>query len=70
MSRGVIALVAWPVGLLLVACSVALAPHCSSSPCALEPVPLWESLLELGLAIAPGAWATARWWRGRHGATG
>jgi hypothetical protein len=71
MSRGAIALLAWPVGIVLaVAFSVALAPHCGAGPCALEPVPLWESVFELALAVGPGAFATARWWRGRRGSTG
>jgi hypothetical protein len=70
MSRGALAVVAWPAGIVLaIACSVALAPHCAQSPCALEPVPLPETLLELAVAVGPGAVATARWWRGRRSST-
>ena len=67
MSRGAIALLAWPIGIVLaVVCSVALGPHCAQSPCALEPVSLGETLLELALAFGPGVVATAQWWRGRR----
>jgi hypothetical protein len=70
MSRGALAVVAWPAGIVLaIACSVALAPHCAQSPCALEPVPLPETLLELAVAVGPGAVATVRWWRGRRSST-
>lgn len=68
MSRGVVALLAWPGGILLaVVVSVALAPSCHAAACQLEPVPSWQTLLELALGLGPGVVATARWWYSRGG---
>jgi hypothetical protein len=67
MTRGMIALVAWPVGVLLaLAFSIAMAPGCTANPCALAPEPAWEFLIEVLLAIGPGVAATWWWWRTRR----
>jgi hypothetical protein len=68
MSRGVVAVLAWPAGIILaIVCAIALAPHCGESPCALAPVPTWALVLQLALAFGPGIVATLWWRRGRRG---
>ena len=68
MSRGIVAILAWPVGIVLaIVCTVTLTPHCRASPCELQLVPTWVVVSQLVLAFAPGIVAVVWWRRGRRG---
>ena len=68
MLRGILAILAWPLGVIPAFLFMVLAsPSCPGGQmCALQPMPRWQEVVFVLLLLAPGALATRWWWRGRR----
>ena len=66
--RGLLAILAWPLGIVPAFAFMILAsPHGpSGQACALEPMARWQELVMLALLVTPGVLVTTWWWRGRR----